>query len=91
MIVLKIWSHDKYSRTDPWILGQIAQRKYDFYLLSDIDIPWTDDPQREHPHRRKELFNIYLNYLKNNQLPYGIVKGIEDERLACAIKLLQNI
>ena len=91
MVVLKIWSDDKYGKTDSWILDQISQRKYDFYLLSYIDIPWKNDPQREHPQRRKEFFNIYLKFLESNQLPYGIVKGIEGERLACAIKLLENI
>ena len=91
LVVLKIWSQDKYGKTDPWIVDQISQRKYDFYLLSYIDIPWKDDPQREHPQRRKEFFNIYLNFLESNQLPYGIVMGIEDDRLACAIKLLENI
>ena len=46
LIVLKIWSDEKYGKTDSWILDQIAHRKYHFYLLSDIDIPWYKNKKR---------------------------------------------
>ncbi|MFT7029941.1 MAG: NadR type nicotinamide-nucleotide adenylyltransferase [Marinoscillum sp.] len=90
MIVMKIWSDHKYGTTDSWIEQELASRKYDFYLLANIDLIWRPDPQREHPKHRKHFFEIYENYLKEHQMPYGIVSGIEDLRIACAQKLLRE-
>lgn len=85
LIVIKIWSDHKYGNTDAWIEQQLAERTYDFYLLNNIDIPWTPDPQREHPKLRKHFFEVYKNYLEDHQLPYAIVSGIEGERKKCAV------
>ena len=85
LIVIKIWSDHKYGNTDPWIEVQLKERKYDFYLLNDIDIPWTADPQREHPTLRKHFFQVYESYLKNHGLPYCTVSGIEGDRKKCAV------
>lgn len=90
LIVLKIWSDHKYGRTDPWILQQLKQRTYDFYLLSDIDLPWRPDPQREHPTQRRQFFDIYKQYLEDHGLPYAVVRGEEGDRLKSAVDALQN-
>ncbi len=90
LIVIKVWSDFKYGDTDPWILASLENRKYDFYLLTDIDLPWKDDPQREHPNKRAELFNIYESYLEDHDLPFGIVSGSGDDRLKNAIRLIDS-
>lgn len=90
LIVIKVWSDYKYGATDPWILQDLKERKYDFYLLGNIDLIWRPDPQREHPKLRKYFFDIYENYLKENNLPYGIVSGIEDARVKCAQELIKD-
>lgn len=89
MIVMKIWSDHKFGQTDPWILDQLKTRQYDFYLLNGIDLMWRPDPQREHPKQRKYFFDLYEEYLKAHQLPYAIVKGIEDLRTENAIEHLK--
>ena len=91
LIVIKIWSDFKYGTTDSWIEENLTSRKYDFYLLTDIDLPWRHDPQREHPTRRKELFDLYHDYLLKNHLPFAIVRGIEEDRLTCAKKALAHL
>jgi NadR type nicotinamide-nucleotide adenylyltransferase len=90
LIVIKIWSDHKFQHTDAWIEEQLSKRTYDFYLLNDIDLPWTPDPQREHPTKRKYFMGIYKNYLEEHELPYAIVSGIEEERKMCALKALQS-
>jgi len=85
LLVIKIWSDHKYGETDPWIEEQLASRKYHFYLLPNIDIPWRPDPQREHPTMRIHFFQLYEQYLKENDLPYAIVSGIEGERKKSAL------
>ncbi|MEM9326457.1 MAG: ATP-binding protein [Bacteroidota bacterium] len=84
LIVMKIWSDHSYGETDPWILQSLATRAYDYYLLSDIDLAWRPDPQREHPHLRPYFFDLYHSYLVDHQLPFAVVSGIEGDRLACA-------
>ena len=91
LIVIKIWSDHKYGNTDPWIEEQIEKRIYDFYLLTNIDIPWTPDPQREHPQLRKHFFEIYENYLISRNLPYSVVSGIEGERKKSALNALKTL
>ncbi|NQZ76589.1 MAG: ATP-binding protein [Ekhidna sp.] len=90
LIVIKIWSDHKYGNTDKWIEEQLANRPYDFYLLNNIDIPWTPDPQREHPTMRKHFFDIYEDYLKEHQLPFAIVSGIEGDRKNCAVAAIDK-
>lgn len=90
LIVIKIWSDHKYGETVPWIEEQLKKRVYDFYLLSNIDIPWRPDPQREHPHLRQHFFEVYKNYLDANGLPYAIVSGIEGARKKCAVDAIDH-
>ena len=90
LIVIKIWSDHKYGNTDARIEEQSRSRKYDFYLLNNIDIPWMPDPQREHPKLRDHFFNVYKNYLEENEFPYAIVSGIEGERKKCAVNAIDD-
>ncbi len=90
LVVIKIWSDHKYGNTDSWIEEQLAERKYDFFLLNNVDIPWTPDPQREHPQLRKHFFDIYRQFLEDHSLPFAIVSGIEGDRKACAIHAIEN-
>ncbi|WP_462247345.1 AAA family ATPase [Ekhidna sp.] len=90
LIVIKIWSDHKYGNTDPWVEEDLQSRSYDFYLLNNIDIPWTPDPQREHPQMRKHFFDVFKSYLEENNLPYAIVSGIEGERKACAVDAIEE-
>lgn len=84
-IVIKVWSEFKYGHCDKIILDLIQTRKYDLYLLTYIDIPWIADPLREHPDKREELYNIYLNEMKNQPVPFVEIKGTEQQRLDTAL------
>lgn len=90
LLVIKVWSDHKYGNTDPWIEEQLVHRRYDFYLLNNIDIPWTPDPQREHPQLRNHFFDTYKAYLDSHELPYAVVSGIEGERKTCAVSAIDN-
>jgi NadR type nicotinamide-nucleotide adenylyltransferase len=89
LIVTKIWSEVKYGSCDPWILEKIAEHRYDLYLLCDIDLPWEYDPQREHPHMRQYLFDLYRAELTERKLPFEVINGLGDTRLKNAIEALR--
>jgi NadR type nicotinamide-nucleotide adenylyltransferase len=90
LMVTKIWSEVKYGNCDPWILNKLERHKYDLYLLCDIDIPWAEDPQREHPHQRKYLFNLYKEELSCHCFPFFIISGFGTERLNNAIRVIET-
>lgn len=89
-LVTKIWSEVKYRRCDPWILETLETHRYGLYLLCDIDLPWQDDPLREHPSQRQFLFDLYLNELKSRKFPFAVVSGTGPDRLRNAIGIIEN-
>jgi NadR type nicotinamide-nucleotide adenylyltransferase len=84
-LVTKIWFQFVFGKSHPVINRLFHQQQFDLYLLCDIDLPWEPDPLREHPGRREQLFNIYQQQLKDNNLPYAKVSGIGKHRLQSAI------
>ncbi|HUQ65186.1 MAG TPA: ATP-binding protein, partial [Flavitalea sp.] len=49
LYVMKVWCEVAFENCYTWILKQIALRKYDFYFLCDVDLPWVKDELREYP------------------------------------------
>ena len=91
LLVIKIWSEFKFGSCDPEILRLINARHYDLYLLTYIDIPWQNDPQREHPGKRQELYDLYLRELQQQSTTFVEVKGEQRERRANAIEAIEKI
>ncbi|PJJ75331.1 NadR type nicotinamide-nucleotide adenylyltransferase [Thermoflavifilum aggregans] len=93
LYVIKVWSEHKYQTCHPWILQQIAQRTYDLYILTYIDIPWTYDPQREYPQpeMREYFFRIYRDIVIQSGTPWICVKGNEQERLQTALNGIHSL
>lgn len=90
--VIKVWSKHKFGKVHPWIAQQITERKYDLYLLTDIDIPWQNDPQREHPEpeKRKHFFEIYRNIVIDSGLPFKIISGSIEVRLNDSVQFIEE-
>jgi NadR type nicotinamide-nucleotide adenylyltransferase len=91
LYVIKVWSEFKFGKCYKEILDHINTRHYDLYLLTYIDIPWQEDPQREHPQQREELYHIYLEEMKNQQVPFMEIKGLEDVRTKQAIAAVDQM
>lgn len=89
-LVTKIWCDVKFDRCHQWIINQVELRPYDLYLLCDIDLPWQPDPQREHPHLRQYLFDLYRSELTDRKLPFAVVKGTGQARLECAMDIINS-
>lgn len=93
LYVIKVWSEAKYGRCNSRILEQIAERKYDLYLLTGIDMPWTDDPLREHPapEDRKYFYDVYQDIVSNSGSAWLAVDGNEEERLRTALDVIGRL
>lgn len=81
LLVIKVWSEFRYGDCDPWIVEQYELNKADLYLLTDTNIPYEDDPLRENPSQRGELFEIYEQELIKSKANYQVIKGELSERL----------
>jgi nicotinamide riboside kinase len=91
LYVIKIWSEFKFGICDEDILRQIESRKYDLYLLTYIDVPWQDDPQREHPDKREQLYQRYLEEMRNQPVPFVEIKGERESRMKAAVDAVENL
>jgi NadR type nicotinamide-nucleotide adenylyltransferase len=93
MWVMKIWCEFVFGKCHQFILDQIAARKYDLYLLCNIDLPWIKDELREYPDLeiRKQLYNIYKHGMMNQSTPWVDISGSHEERLQEAIKQVNKI
>jgi NadR type nicotinamide-nucleotide adenylyltransferase len=90
-IVVKVWSEFKYGDCDQEILHLIENRIYDLYLLTYIDIPWQEDPQREHPDKRDQLWSIYKKEIEKTGVPFVEIKGDREERRKKAITAIDEL
>ena len=91
IIVIKIWSEFKYQNCSPVILNHLKQQKFDHYFLCAPDIPWEEDPLRENPNEREILFEIYLNELKKNNLPFTIISGDLESRIKTCEVVIERL
>jgi NadR type nicotinamide-nucleotide adenylyltransferase len=91
LLVIKIWSEFKYGKVEPEIELIHAQRTYDLYLLTYIDVPWEEDPQREHPQQREELWQRYYNLVGASQVPVVEIRGTRPEREALAVQAIDRL
>ncbi|MEN9599857.1 MAG: hypothetical protein RL596_2176 [Bacteroidota bacterium] len=93
MYVMKVWSEYVFGECAFFILDSIVKRKYDHYFLCDIDLPWVKDELREYPDEkpRQELFHIYKDMLINQHVPWTLISGDYEQRLATAIQVMDNI
>jgi NadR type nicotinamide-nucleotide adenylyltransferase len=91
LIVIKVWSESKFGMCDKEILERMASRNYHLYLLTNVDIPWQDDPQREHPDKREHFWEIYKQEVAATQVPFVEISGERESRRKKAIEAIQNI
>ncbi len=88
LLVIKIWSEFKYGRCHPEIIRLMRGRHYDLHLLTHPDIPWEDDPQREHPDKRDLLFSIYHQEIIQAGVPFAEIYGSDESRIKKACKAI---
>ncbi len=91
LLVVKIWCEVVFGSCPAWIEQQFLDHRYDLYLLCAPDIAWEPDPLRENPDDREALFVLYEKALKENGMPYRIVRGKGDVRFENARTFVDEI
>ena len=90
MTVIKVWSQFKYGRVSTVIEQLYQEESFDHLFLCDTDIPWEEDPLREHPESREELFALYLDMIQVKTKNFTIVKGSLEERFSQVRQVLEE-
>jgi NadR type nicotinamide-nucleotide adenylyltransferase len=91
LIVVKVWSEFRYGTCDPEILKLLNRHHYDLLLLTNIDIPWEHDPQREHPDKRDYFYARYHDELLAFGKPFHEITGVHHERFHSAVLAINKI
>jgi NadR type nicotinamide-nucleotide adenylyltransferase len=91
LMIIKVWSEFKYQKCDPKIISLLKEKKYDLHLLTNIDVPWENDPQREHPDKREFFFNLYKTELNEMNVEYIEISGQQQQRLTTAIQAIDAL
>jgi nicotinamide riboside kinase len=92
MYVMKVWAEFVFNKCHNWILNRIAERKYDLYLLCDVDLPWFEDPLREYPDKkvREKLYLFYKDLMVNQSVPWCNISGDYEERFEKAVLFIEK-
>ncbi len=93
MHVMKVWCEFVFEKCHHWILNRIVERKYDLYLLCNIDLPWIKDELREYPDlvSRQKLYHHYKDIMLNQHVPWVDISGNYEERLEKAIAAVDKL
>ena len=88
-----LWSDLLYGTCPDDIRRGVESRakNYGLYLLLDIDVPWTPDPQRCFPDEedRKKCWKIWRGALERRHLPFTVIRGDWAQREQAAIAAVE--
>ena len=91
MLVMEIWSNVKFQKVSPSLRVLLENQQFDLYFLCKPDFIWEADPLRENPNNREQLFELYVERLKELNWPYCILEGSIDDRKRRIIEILKNV
>lgn len=93
-LITTVYWADYYVKNCPsWIEQEAEKRKYDLYLLLDIDVPYIDDGQRamEDIEERKKYHQWWEMELIRRGRPFVKISGKWNERLQKAIQAIDPL
>jgi NadR type nicotinamide-nucleotide adenylyltransferase len=81
-----VYAGHYYGRAPDWVTDAARRRRPDLYLLLDIDLPWTPDPQRDRGHLRPEMHALFRAAVEASGTPFVLISGDSSARFesACA-------
>src|SRR5574344_379216 len=90
LIVTKIWFIYRYASYPIWIDEHLRKYKDCLHLLCYPDLGWQEDPLRENPDIRSELFEAYRKEIENFDFDYEIIKGKDEIRFNNSIRAIDK-
>ncbi len=92
ILVTRVWSETHFNGyCNPILKSWSEQWHYDYYFLTDIDVPWQADDLRDRPHDRKEMHTYFEGILREKKHPYTYLTGNIKTRMNTAISVLNAL
>ena len=79
-----VYAEHYYGSCPPWVRAAADHRRADLYLLCDIDVSWTADPQRDRPDHRPLMHQLFVRALTAGGYPFLLIQGGWLERFLAA-------
>lgn len=89
LIITRVWFLHVFKHEPQWLAAAIKNTAADFYLLCQPDLPWEPDPVRENGHIRDDLYQWYMNEIKELGKPFAEIGGKGKLRLQHAIQAIR--
>jgi len=80
-----------YGSASDALVAAADSRRYDLYLVLDVDVPWVPDAQRERAGDRPALRDLYLAELRARGRPHVLISGNWRERFAAACNAVDRL
>ena len=91
-LVTQVWSQTHFEGyCAPEILRAVQQLQYDYYFLTNIDVPWEKDDLRDRPNNRPEMLAAFQEALTQEQQPFTLLEGSPEARLQQAVTILESV
>ncbi len=91
LLTTVIWSEILYDDCPDWIRAEAEKRRYDLYLLTDIDDPWAEDHQRLLSAERQLFFERCLGELESRNKSYVQISGSWKQRFEQACQAVDQV
>jgi len=79
-----VYAEHYYGACPEWVRAAAGHRRADLYLLCDIDVPWTADPQRDRSGERAEMHELFRSALADGGFRFQVIRGGWRERFLTA-------
>ena len=79
------------GRCPSWIVEAASIHRASLYLLSDIDVPWVADPQRDRGHMRAEMHALFVAALREIGARVVLIRGEWSARQGAAIAAIDSL
>jgi HTH-type transcriptional regulator, transcriptional repressor of NAD biosynthesis genes len=91
LLTTTVWSEVLFGECPPAVAAEAARRRYDLYLLLDVDVPWVNDGERYLGDQRQEFFRRCRQALEVRQRPYVLIRGNWTERFDQACRAVEQV
>ena len=92
VVVTQIWSQTHFNGyCSSKILKAAKHSKYDYYLLTDVDIPWQNDYLRDRPNDREKMLNVFKEVLDLYDFPYKLISGDVTTRIKTSVEIIDEL
>jgi NadR type nicotinamide-nucleotide adenylyltransferase len=87
-----VYSRHYYGDCPGWVEEALRNRVADLYLLAGTDVPWRPDgDQRDRPHMRQEMQELFRQALQTRDARTVEVRGSHDERMSTATRVIDPL